>query len=81
MSRSIRKTGSSLQNRFLYARKIKIDSLVRLFIRSIVPVMLVLLAQHVFAQVTISQVMPDTAKMTYIQISQELGLFIYPTKN
>jgi hypothetical protein len=59
----------------------KKDRFVRWFTRSIVPVMVVLLAQQVYAQIPTTQVMPDTAKMTYNQISQELGLFIYPTKN
>jgi hypothetical protein len=45
------------------------------------PVILLLLSQSAFAQVPTTQVMPDTAKMTYNQISQAMGLFIYPTKN
>ena len=31
------------------------------------------------AQVPTTQVLPDTANMTYNQISQSLGLFLYPT--
>jgi len=47
----------------------------------IIPVIMMLLSQHVFAQVPTTQVKPDTAKMSYNQISQAMGLFIYPTKN
>lgn len=47
----------------------------------IIPVIVMILSQHVFAQVPTTQVKPDTTKMTYNQISQAMGLFIYPTKN
>ena len=39
------------------------------------------LGQTVFAQtVPTTQLLPDTAKMTYNQISQQMQLFIYPSK-
>lgn len=45
-------------------------------------ILLVLLVfgQNLYAQVPTTQVMPDTTKMTYNQISQSLGLFVYPSK-
>lgn len=59
----------------------KNDRLVKTCAGIIIPVIIMLLSQNVFAQVPTTQVMPDTTKMTYNQISQALGLFIYPTKN
>lgn len=59
----------------------KNNSLIKSCSGIIIPVIMMLLSQHVLAQVPTTQVMPDTAKMTYNQISQALGLFIYPTKN
>ncbi|WP_228527728.1 glycine zipper domain-containing protein [Pararhodonellum marinum] len=34
-----------------------------------------------FAQVPTMQALPDTSKITYNQISQSLGLFVFPSKN
>lgn len=42
--------------------------------------LLMALGQTVFAQVPVTQQMPDTAKMTYNQISQSAKLFVYPSK-
>lgn len=47
----------------------------------IFPVLLLVFANSVFAQnVPVTQQMPDTAKMTYNQISQSAKLFVYPSK-
>jgi hypothetical protein len=48
-----------------------------------VPVMLIAISQHVFAQgtpVPVTKTMPDSTKMTYNQISKAAGLFVYPAK-
>lgn len=47
----------------------------------ILAAILLLVSQRALAQVPTTQAMPDTTKMTYNQISQAMGLFIYPTKN
>jgi len=40
------------------------------------------LSQIIFAQnVPTTKVLPDTAKMTYNQISQQMKLYVYPSKN
>lgn len=39
-----------------------------------------LLSYPVFAQQAAPPALPDTAKMTYNQISKSMGLFVYPTK-
>lgn len=38
------------------------------------------LAHESFAQVPTTQVLPDTSKMTYNQLSQTAGVFVYPSK-
>jgi len=49
--------------------------------RIIFPVIILGLGRTVFAQpVPTTQVMPDTAKMTYNQISQEMKLYVFPSK-
>ena len=42
--------------------------------------LLMAFGQTTFAQVPVTQQMPDTAKMTYNQISQSAKLFVYPSK-
>jgi hypothetical protein len=44
------------------------------------PVLFLLFAQTAFAQVPVSQQLPDTAQMTYNQISQSCNLFVYPSQ-
>jgi hypothetical protein len=44
-------------------------------------VIIVFAAIQVKAQVPTTQVLPDTTKMSYNQISQSLKLFVYPTNN
>ncbi len=54
-----------------------IKKLIRLFL----PGVILFLAQTVKAQtVPTTQLLPDTAKMTYNQISQQMKLFVYPAK-
>ena len=50
--------------------------------RIILPVILLAFGQTVFAQtpVPVTTQMPDSAKMTYNQISKTAGLFVYPAK-
>jgi hypothetical protein len=47
----------------------------------LLPMLLLVSAQGIMAQqpVPTTQVMPDTARMTFNQISQALGLFVYPS--
>jgi hypothetical protein len=45
------------------------------------PVLFVMFAESIFAQnVPTTQVLPDTSRMTYNQISQTAKLFVYPAK-
>jgi hypothetical protein len=46
----------------------------------ILPMILLAVSQNVFAQVPVTQQLPDTAKMTYNQISHSMKLFVYPSK-
>jgi len=60
----------------------KPKSLFKLFSRFILPVIILILGQHLLAQtVPTTQVLPDTAKMTYNQISQTMKLYVFPAKN
>ena len=46
------------------------------------PVIILILGQSLLAQtVPTTQVLPDTSKMTYNQISQTMKLYVYPAKN
>ena len=59
----------------------KPKSLFKLFSRFILPVIILILGQPLLAQtVPTTQVLPDTAKMTYNQISQTMKLYVYPCK-
>jgi Glycine zipper len=51
--------------------------------RIIIPVIILGLGHTVYAQqpVPTTKVLPDTAKMTYNQISQQMKLYVYPSKN
>jgi hypothetical protein len=45
------------------------------------PVIILVFGQMVLAQtVPTTQLLPDTAKMTYNQISQQMKLYVYPAK-
>ncbi len=49
-------------------------------IKLVVAILMIAGISEVKAQVPETQALPDTSKMTYNQISQSLGLFLYPTK-
>jgi len=50
-------------------------------IRYVLPVVILICGQTVIAQtVPTTQLLPDTAKMTYNQISQQMKLYVYPAK-
>jgi hypothetical protein len=56
-------------------------NLLKTGIRIILPVFILSYCQSVLAQtVPTTQVLPDTAKMTYNQISQQMKLYVYPAK-
>ena len=58
----------------------KQDRLFKLINRMIIMMIITGLGQAVLAQtVPTTQVLPDTAKMTYNQISQEMKLYVYPS--
>ena len=59
----------------------KQKSLFKVFSRFILPVIILIPGQHLLAQtVPTTQVLPDTSKMTYNQISQQMKLYVYPSK-
>ena len=59
----------------------KPNNLFKMVIRFILPVIILVFGQTVLAQtVPTTQLLPDTAKMTYNQISQQMKLYVYPAK-
>jgi len=59
----------------------KSGNLIKQAVRFVFPVILMGLSQTLFCQtVPTTQALPDTAKMTYNQISQQMGVFVYPAK-
>lgn len=57
----------------------KLEYLFRSFNRFFLPVLILLIGQTVFAQdAPATQMVPDTANMTYNQISQKLGFYAFP---
>jgi len=59
----------------------KIHNLFKTVSRNILPVIILVFCQTVFAQtVPTTQLMPDTSKMTYNQISSSMKLYVYPSK-
>ena len=59
----------------------KTNNLLKTAIRIILPVTFLVFGQSVHAQtVPTTQLLPDTAKMTYNQISQQMKLYVYPAK-
>jgi hypothetical protein len=65
--------------------KMKTNNLITPVLRVVLPVILFILGQSAFSQtsqpVPVTQQMPDTAKMTYNQISKAMNLYVYPSKN
>jgi len=53
----------------------------KLISQLILAVIILIPGQSLLAQVPTTQVLPDTAKMTYNQISQTMKLYVYPAKN
>jgi hypothetical protein len=61
--------------------KMKTANLFKICIRFILTVIILVFGQMVLAQtVPTTQLLPDTAKMTYNQISQTMKLYVYPAK-
>ena len=59
----------------------KTNNLFKRGIRFIMPVIIAAFGQTLLAQtVPTTQVLPDTARMTYNQISQQMKLYVYPAK-
>ena len=59
----------------------KSKSSFKVFCRLMFPVIILIPGQPLLAQaVPTTQVLPDTAKMTYNQISQTMKLYVYPAK-
>jgi len=56
----------------------KTSNLFRTFIRFIIPAVIMVFGQTMFAQT--APTIPDTSKMTYNQMSQGLKLYVYPAK-
>jgi hypothetical protein len=63
----------------------KANNLFKLLLRFVLPVIMFVWGQSAFSQTTqavpVTQQMPDTAKMTYNQISKAMNLYVYPSKN
>jgi hypothetical protein len=60
----------------------KTNDLFMTILRFSLPVSIVVFGQSMAAQTTATtQLLPDTAKMTYNQISQTLKLYVFPSKN
>jgi Sec-independent protein translocase protein TatA len=59
----------------------KLDNLIKTIIRYVLPVIILVMGQKALTQtVPTTQLLPDTAKMTYNQISQQMKLYVYPAK-
>jgi hypothetical protein len=58
----------------------KSNSKFKLLVRFILPAVILILGQRLMAQVPTTQVLPDTAKMTYNQISQTMKKYVFPAK-
>jgi len=60
----------------------KPGKLFKMFNRIILPVIFLGMGTLVYAQqpVPTTQVLPDTSKMTYNQISQQMKLYVFPSK-
>jgi len=58
----------------------KTDFLCKAIPGLLLPVMMIVFAQTIFAQGSAPPALPDTSKMTYNQISKGLNLFVYPSR-
>jgi hypothetical protein len=59
----------------------KLKNLLKTFSRIILPVSFLALCQTISGQtVPTTQLLPDTSKMTYNQISQQMKLYVFPAK-
>jgi len=59
----------------------KTNNFFRTVVRFIVPSLLLIIGQSLLAQtVPTTQLLPDTAKMTYNQISQAMNKYVFPAK-
>jgi hypothetical protein len=68
-------------NLIFKTKKMNPKYLFKTIIRYILPVAILFSGQTVLAQtVPTTQLLPDTAKMTYNQISQQMKLYVYPAK-
>jgi len=62
-------------------KKMELDRLFKTVKRIIIPVIILGMGHTVFAQpVPTTQVLPDTSKMTYNQLSQQMKLYVFPSK-
>jgi hypothetical protein len=60
----------------------KPNNLSKTLIRLLLPAIFLVIGQTMLAQtVPTTQLLPDTSKMTYNQISQQMKLYVYPSKN
>ena len=65
----------------LKLKKMKENNLIKTVIWFILPVFILIFGQTVLAQtVPTTQLLTDTSKMTYNQISQQMKLYVYPAK-
>jgi hypothetical protein len=66
-------------------KKMKTNNLMKTLLRFVLPVIMLVICQSAYSQtsqaVPVTQQMPDTAKMTYNQISKAMNLYVYPSKN
>jgi hypothetical protein len=59
----------------------KLNNLLNINIRYILPVIVLIYGQTLLGQsVPTTQLLPDTSKMTYNQISQQMKLYVFPAK-
>ena len=62
-------------------KKMKTNNFLRTGVRFILPAVLLIIGQALLAQtVPTTQLLPDTAKMTYNQISQAMNKYVFPAK-
>jgi Sec-independent protein translocase protein TatA len=60
----------------------KTNNLIKALKRIILPVIIIVFGQTVLAQtVPTTKLLPDTAKMTYNQISSTMKMYVFPSKN
>jgi hypothetical protein len=69
---------NSFRKVYKKTRKMKTINLFKTFNRLILPLIIMAFGQTLIAQEV--QMVPDTAKMTYNQVSKGLGLYVFPAK-